>query len=51
MCNESNNLVHKEIFVCESCGRDFLLDPEEIINPMQEIFCPNCLTPYLLEDD
>jgi len=38
-----------EVRICEACGRDFTIEMDEIMNPMQEIFCPDCLSPYLLE--
>ena len=40
----------QEIFVCDSCGRDFSVDMGEA--PVRKEFCPSCLSdsPYLLED-
>jgi len=48
MCEKSNEF---EIETCDSCGRDFTVDIEVIRHAMERVFCPDCLTPYLLDED
>lgn len=35
---------------CESCGREFVVDTETVGDPSYLQFCPDCLSPYLLEE-
>jgi len=41
----------EEIYICDSCGRDFAIKIKEIVNPAQRQFCPKCLSPYLLDNE
>lgn len=38
-----------EICICDACGRDFSIDADA--EPIRKMFCLNCLSPYLLEDE
>ncbi len=49
--NDDTPQPEPEIHICDACGRDYRLDAETVVNPVQREFCPKCLSPYLLQPD